>query len=101
MKAELYWIPGPWPGRLAIMPRPRGGDWLEDEIRSWLAQGVGAVVSALTAEEITELGLAEEEQLCAANGIAYLAFPIEDRRLPPSSRAVAELIKRLERMLRE
>ena len=35
MHTELYWIPGPWLGRLAIMPRPRGGDWLEDEIRSW------------------------------------------------------------------
>jgi hypothetical protein len=36
MRAELYWIEGPWPSQLAILPRPRGGEWLEDEIRSQL-----------------------------------------------------------------
>lgn len=30
MRATLYWIDGVWPGRLAIVPRPRGDDWLED-----------------------------------------------------------------------
>ena len=57
MRAELYWIEGPWPGRLAIVPRPRGGEWLEDEIRSWKQAGVNVVVSLLTNDEITELGL--------------------------------------------
>jgi hypothetical protein len=32
MRAQLYWIEGPWAGHFAIVPRPRGGDWLEDEI---------------------------------------------------------------------
>src|SRR4051794_18897663 len=32
MRSELFWIPVPFPGRLAIAPRPRGGDWLGDEI---------------------------------------------------------------------
>jgi protein-tyrosine phosphatase len=101
MKAELFWIPGPWRGRLAIMPRPRGDDWLAEEVRSWHAQGVHAVVSLLTSEEIAELGLAEEERLCAENGITYVALPIVDRGLPSSSHAVAELIKRLEGILTE
>ncbi len=31
MLAEVYWIKGlPW--HLAILPRPRGGEWLGDEI---------------------------------------------------------------------
>ena len=34
-------------GRLAIMARPRAGDWLEDEISGWRAQGVEIVVSLL------------------------------------------------------
>jgi len=29
MAAKVYWIAGPWQGRLGIVPRPRGGDWLE------------------------------------------------------------------------
>jgi hypothetical protein len=28
----LYWIEGPWTGRLAISARPRGWDWLQDDV---------------------------------------------------------------------
>jgi hypothetical protein len=35
MTTELFWIPGPWKGKLAIVPRPRGGDWLDDEVGGW------------------------------------------------------------------
>ena len=54
MRTELYWIEGPWLSRLAIMPRPRGGDWLEDEITSWRHVGIDTIVSALMKEESTE-----------------------------------------------
>ena len=54
--SRLFWIDDPWPytGRLAIAARPRGGDWLQDELASWrdvLGAG-GVVVSLLTAEEV-------------------------------------------------
>ena len=26
MPAGLYWIDGPWPGKLAVAARPRGGE---------------------------------------------------------------------------
>jgi protein-tyrosine phosphatase len=99
MKAELYWIEGPWPGRLAIMPRPRGGDWLEDEVRSWRRAGVDVVVSALTQEEIAELDLAAQVELSRANGIEYIGFAIADRGIPDSATATAELVRRLENRL--
>ena len=35
MNPDLFWITGPWRGRLAIATRPRGGEWLGDEIRGW------------------------------------------------------------------
>src|SRR5256885_568555 len=79
MRTELTWIEGPWPGRLAIMPRPRGGDWLEDEIQSWRQSGVDVIISLLTREEQTELSLADEEELCRANGMEFVSFPIVDR----------------------
>src|SRR6476620_4583045 len=63
MRADIYWIPGPWPGRLGIAPRPRGGDWLADEVKAWRAAGVDVVTSLLTPEEVAELGLQEEEAL--------------------------------------
>jgi protein-tyrosine phosphatase len=99
MKTELYWVEGPWPGRLAIMPRPRGGDWLEDEVRSWRESGIDVVVSLLTAEEIIELNLAAEEELCRQNGLELLSLPIPDRGVPPSLVVTSELLTKLAELL--
>src|SRR5438067_1865308 len=99
VKAELYWIEGPWPGRLAIMPRPRGGDWLEDEIRAWRTAGVEEVVSLLTPDERSELELGEEAGICSAEGLEYLTFPIQDRGVPLSRSEMSELVRRLEKDL--
>src|SRR5262245_56487867 len=98
MRTDLYWIEGPWHGRLAIMPRPRGGDWLEDEIAAWRRAGVDIVVSALTKAEVAELDLAEEAPLCSANGIEFVGFPIADRGVPDPATA-AELVHRLDQKL--
>ncbi len=95
MRTELFWIEGPDPGRLAIMPRPRGGDWLEDEIQSWRRSGVDVVVSLLTHEEQLELNLLDEEALCRAIGIEFVSFPIVDRSVPSSFEAFSELILKL------
>jgi hypothetical protein len=46
--------------RLAIIPRPRGRDWLLEDIRFLQRAGVDVVVSALTVAENEELGLVEE-----------------------------------------
>ena len=95
MRTELYWIEGPWPGRLAIMPRPRGGDWLEDEIQAWRRSGVDAVVSLLTRDETAELNLANEEELCRANGMEFVSFPIADRDVPSSFEAFSDFVSNL------
>jgi protein-tyrosine phosphatase len=95
MRAELYVIPGPWPGRLAILPRPRGGDWLDDEIDAWSQAGVDVVVSLLTPDEITDLELADEANVSRRNGIDFVSFPIPDRGVPSSTAATAELVMKL------
>lgn len=96
MKTEVYWIAGPWPGQFAIAPRPRGGDWLEDEIRSWREMGLDMVVSLLTPGEIKELELDQEERWCQEHGIEFCSFPIPDRDVPDSREAVVTLIKELD-----
>ena len=101
MKIVPYWIMGPWKGRLAILPRPRGGDWLEDEVLSWQAAGVDVVVSALQEDEITELDLTQEAAFCRSNGLESIAFPIADRGVPESFMATAELSRRLATLLGE
>lgn len=79
---DLFLIEGPWPGRLAISPRPRGGDWLRDELAGWKSAGIGLVVSALTPAEMEELELTEEPSLCEELGIGFANLPIEDRGVP-------------------
>jgi len=51
MNPDLFWIPGPWRGRLAVATRPRGGDWLADEAAGWRRAGLDVVVSLLENEE--------------------------------------------------
>lgn len=100
MHTELYWIAGMWPGRLAVMPRPRGGDWLEDEVRAWRTAGVGVVVSLLEADEVADLELSAEGALARANGIEWVSFPITDRGVPASRDAASELVAALAAALR-
>jgi len=64
------------------MPRPRGGDWLDGEIQSLAKSGVNVVVSLLTADEIAELELQDEERLCGDCGLRFISFPIPDRSVP-------------------
>lgn len=101
MRTELYWIEGPWPGKLAILPRPRGGDWLEDEVQGWRAAGVDVVVSLLTSDEVAELDLEEESRLCEMYGIEFRSFPIVDRSVPTSRKATLDFVKKLAKLLAE
>jgi hypothetical protein len=66
MRPEIFWIDAALPGRIAIMPRPRAGDWLADEVAGWRAEGVDLVVSLLEPHEVAELGLGDEADLCGA-----------------------------------
>jgi hypothetical protein len=69
MHAELHWIDGPWHGRLAVAARPRGSDWIEDEIAGWHHAGVDVVVSLLTNQESVGLDLEREEEICRTKGV--------------------------------
>ena len=92
MKPDLYWIPGSWHGRLAIATRPRGRDWLGDEMRGWRDAGVNVIVSLLEEQEAVQLGLSEEAVAAAAEGIRFMSFPIPDRGVPASGPAASSLI---------
>lgn len=95
MSADLYWIPGPWRGCLAVVARPRGGDWLEDEITAWRKAGLDTVVSLLDKEEAAQLELAREGDFAKSAGIRFLSFPIPDRGVPASNRDALSLLGQL------
>ena len=100
MKAEIYWVPGPWRGRLGIVPRPRGGDWLQDEVKAWRDAGLDVVASLLTAGEEAELGLRQEKAVAQTEGLEFGAFPIPDYGVPPSRADFARFVGRLDEALR-
>lgn len=85
MKPDLFWIPGPWRGKLAVASRPRGGDWLEDEAAGWRDAGLDAVVSLLEREEAAQLGPEDERNVTEAKGLQFFSFPIPDRGVPGST----------------
>jgi len=87
MKADLFWIPGPWRGRLAISARPRGGDWLDDETAAWKCAGIHVGVSLLENEEAAQLNLTEEGPSAERHGITFISLPIPDRGIPTSFEA--------------
>jgi len=86
MKPDLFWIPGPWRGKLAVSTRPRGGDWLDDEVTGWRNAGVDAVVSLLEKDEAIQLQLEHERDSAESKGLQFLSFPIPDRGVPASTR---------------
>jgi protein-tyrosine phosphatase len=95
MNTELYWIQAAGPGKLAVMPRPRGGDWLEEEIWSLRQAGVDILVSMLTPEEETMLELDAEGKLARAQGMEFIAHPIPDRDIPASPQQTWKLARSL------
>jgi protein-tyrosine phosphatase len=99
MEPTLFWIKGPWAGRLAIAARPRGGDWLDDEIAAWKNAGVDTVISTLEPEEAREFELHAEKDAALHGGIDFVGLPIPDRQTPPVS--AEEELPELEQRLRQ
>jgi hypothetical protein len=79
-----FWIESASPLRLAIVPRPRGGEWLQQDVQILKNDGIDILVSLLSPEESRELDLAEEKAACSSLGISFVNFPLPDRQVPPS-----------------
>jgi protein-tyrosine phosphatase len=101
MNPDLFWIPGPWPGQLAVAARPRGGDWLEDEARGWRGAGLDVVVSLLEKEEAAQLELAHEGTAAESQKVRFISFPIPDRGVPVSTQAALSLLRNIAEALEE
>lgn len=92
MSSLVYWIDSFSVGRLAIVARPRGGDWLRDEVAAWRESGIDTVVDLLTVEERQDLDLREQPTICHSVGIEHVSFSISDRGVPDDRSAVKRLV---------
>lgn len=95
MKAIIFPVERAGPGRLSTMARPRGGDWLDDEMAALSSEGVSIVVSMLTSSETQELKLGNEEEAARIAGIAFRWLPTADRGTPsvPEFNALLEYLE--------
>ncbi len=83
MAVKVFWIETfSNNDRLGIMARPRGNEWLDDEIVSLKKQEVNHLISLLESIEIEELGLKQEKFICGRHCIDFSNFPIVDRGIP-------------------
>ena len=96
MFTELHWADGPWPGKLAMSARPRGGEWLEDEVAHWQRSGVDTVLSLLEAHEERDLELTGEATTARAAGMNFISYPIVDRQIPDSETHFVKMLEALE-----
>jgi protein-tyrosine phosphatase len=93
MRKELYWLDESWPGKLAVGPRPRGGDWLKGDIADWRRADVDAVLSLLTPDEEKHFDLQDEAREVKGQGMEFVSFPIPDRQVPGSETKLAEVLE--------
>lgn len=96
MGTTLHWVDGPWPGKLAVAARPRGGDWLSEEIAGWKRAEVNTILSLLTAEEERDLDLENERSEAKRQGLNFQSFPILDRQVPTSEAGLAAALEELD-----
>ncbi len=99
MTTEVFWVSGEYPGRIAMVARPRGGDWLESEISGWANAGIDLVVSMLEESETREFELEREAEFYRTYGIEFISFPVADRGVPTLNKEFLTLVKKLKRAL--
>jgi len=95
MATDIYWLDALGGRAVAILARPRPGDWLQDEVAFWRDAGISTVVSMLETYEADSLGLAPEGVVVERAGLQFVSFPIADVGLPTSFTDVHRLTEHL------
>ena len=75
--------------------RPRGDDWLRNELLRMKHGGIQTLVSTLETTEASELGLTSERFLAEETGFHFLSYPIKDRATPERKNDFDEFISGL------
>ena len=79
---SVLWIEGNPPVGLAIVLRPREGEWLREDLGFIKRCGVNTLVSLLEPSEAHWLGLEKEGPLAEEAGMHFISYPILDVHVP-------------------
>src|SRR5437868_6419751 len=86
---EIFEVDSPYPGRLSVCYRPRGGSFLQTDVHTLRAGGWDVLVSALQPAEVVELQLGAVAEHCAEHGVEYYPFPIGNLQVPTAEQSVS------------
>ena len=92
MSKDVYWIANTG---LAIVARPRGDEWLEDDLIRLRNGGIETLISAVEDWEARALGLAREKEAAERCEIEFISYPMRDRSTPPNREDFAKFVKSL------
>jgi len=93
---DVFWIADTG---LAIVLRPRGDDWLENDLQRIHMAGIQTIVSTIESSEARELGLAEEGRTVERLGMRFISYPLQDRSVPSRREDFTEFVLKLGRRL--
>ncbi len=79
---EIYWVQADIPGRVGVAMRPRGGNYLADDMTLYRRLGVDTLVSALGEKEVRDNWLEQCHSHATAAGIDFVHFPIPNLLTP-------------------
>ena len=91
----IYWIRYAQSPRLAIVSRPRGDDWLKDDLAYLKREGIDVLLSMLELQEAIYLGLQHEDEVARNAGLEFISYPIPDRTTPEDEDGFRRLVARL------
>lgn len=98
---DIYWIPHEQPPSLAIVARPRGNDWLKDDLSYLKREGIDVLLSLLELQEATFLSLQNEGDVAQSVGLEFVSYPMPDRSTPEDELDFRRLLARLVQFMRE
>ena len=103
MISKIYWINETAIGEklLGTMARPRGDDWLEDEIKGLSQRNISCLVSLLETTEADHLGLEKEKEYCKKWNVEFIQFSIPDVTTPKNEDEFITLAHRLAEKVRK
>ncbi|MBS1804614.1 MAG: dual specificity protein phosphatase family protein [Acidobacteria bacterium] len=89
---DVFWIDGTG---LAIVLRPRGDDWLENDLQRIRMAGIQTIVSTIEPHEARDLGLTDEGPTVERLGMHFISFPLRDRSVPSNRAGFTEFVLKL------